>query len=196
MHPIEFLTAGASLMHIVAFLVYNKQTLCGKIRPNIMTWSIWAFVTLLNLASYKAMSGDWIKTILPIISSVMCIATFVISLFVGKFARVSKYDLIALALGIVTPLVWWHFKSATYANMILQASIAIGFVPTFRSVCELPQNEKPLAWFLWSLAYTIGIVVVLMRWNNQYQDIVYYADCIALHFIVALLALRKKGASS
>lgn len=187
----ELLAGFASLVHIVAFLVYNKQTLCGKIRPNITTWSIWAFVTLLNLASYKVMSGDWVKTLLPIISSVMCIATFVISLVTGKFARASKYDLIALSLGIVTPLVWWHFKSATYANMLLQVSIAIGFVPTFRSVWELPQNEKPLAWFLWSFAYSVGIVVVLLRWNNQYQDIVYYADCIVLHFVVALLTFRK-----
>lgn len=189
----QLLAGIAAAMHIIAFLVYNRQLLAGKNTPNISTWAIWAFLSLLNVASYQAMSGDWVKSLLPIISSLMCVATFLASLFKGRFVRIDRYDLAALALGFLAALAWWQFKSAAFANLIAQACIAIGFVPTFRSVWESPKNEKPSAWFLWSFAYVIGTAVVLMRWNNQYQDIIYYVDCVILHFIVAIMALRKEG---
>jgi len=195
MCPNEVLATVASLMHIVAFVVYNKQTISGKNTPNISTWAIWAFLSLFNVASYWTMSGDWVKSLLPTISSLMCIATFFISLGKGRFVKISKFDFTALCVGLVAVLVWWRYENATYANLIAQVCIFIGFVPTYKSVWQNPQNEKPLAWFLWTSAYIVGIVVVLLRWNNQYQDIVYYADCIVLHLIVALLALRKGGSS-
>jgi len=195
MCPNEVLATIASLMHIVAFIVYNMQTVSGKNTPSISTWAIWAFLSLFNVASYWDMSGDWVKSLLPTIGSLMCIATFFISLCKGKFVKISKSDFAALCVGLVAVLVWWRYENATYANLVAQVCIFIGFMPTYKSVWQNPRNEKPLAWFLWTSAYIVGIVVVLLRWNNQYQDIVYYADCIVLHLIVALLALRKGGSS-
>ncbi len=187
----ELLAILASLLNIVGFVVYNKQVFTGKNTPNITSWGIWAFVTVLNFLSYKTMSDDWVKSIFPTISSLMCIATFLVVFVMGKFDRVSKYDVIAMMLGVVAGLVWWWFESATYANLLLQLAIAIGFVPTFRSVWASPKSEKPLPWFIWSVGFAVGVIVVLMRWNNQYQDVVYYADCVVLHLAVALMALRK-----
>ena len=187
----ELLAVLASLLNIVGFVVYNKQIFTGKNTPNITSWGIWAFVTVLNFLSYKTMSDDWVKSIFPTISSLMCILTFLVALATGKFVRVNRYDAIPLALGIMASLVWWWFESATYANLLLQLAIAIGFVPTFRSVWVSPKNEKPLAWFIWGIGFGFGGIVVLMRWNDQYQDVVYYADCFVLHLAVGVTALRK-----
>ncbi len=136
------------------------------------------------------MSGDWIKTLLPAISSLMCILTFLVVLCKGELRKISIFDFVAVCAGVVAAFMWWH-KSATHGNMWAQVCVFIGFVPTYLGVWKNPKNEKPLPWFIWSLAYAVGTVVVLLRLNNQYFDIVYYANCVVLHLLVVPLALRK-----
>jgi hypothetical protein len=192
MHINEMLAILASMMHIIAFIIYNKQLLSNNNEPNIVTWAIWAFESLFNVASYFVMSGDWIKTLLPTISSLFCIEIFFVALFKGKFGRIGKFDIAALFTGIFAALVWWQFKSATFANLIAQACVAIGFVPTFKSVWKSPKTEKPVVWFVWSFAYIVGLAVVLTRWQSQYQDLVLYVCGIIFHAAVGILALREK----
>lgn len=186
----EILVGVATLTHIVAFVMYNRQLLKGKSKPNIISWLIWAFITILNFTSYNVMSGDWLKSLLPTVSSMLCVLTFVLTFFTGRFARVSWADMLALALGLFAAGLWHLLNSATYANLILQASIAIGFLPTFRSVWERPNNEPPIPWFVWCAAFSLGLIVVLLRWQGQYQDLVYYLNCLVLHLAIAVLSLR------
>lgn len=177
-------------LHVLAFALYNKQMLQGTSRPNTATWTLWAFLTVLNLATYKVMSGDWIKSILPTISSIACLATFLFAIVKGKLTQLNVWDNIALLIGIASAVVWWQFHSATYANLILQGSIAVSFVPTYRGVWQNPRNEKALPWFIWSSAYIISLLVIFLRWQGQYQDLVYPINCLVLHGAVGVMAKR------
>jgi len=96
---------SAGLMHVFAFAIYNKQMLQGTSKPNSATWILWTFLTVLNVSSYAVMSGDWVKTILPLASSIACILTFLFSLYKGKLSRVDPWDGLALGIGIISGLV-------------------------------------------------------------------------------------------
>jgi len=186
-----WLSIIAGLMHVVAFALYNKQMLQGTSIPNAATWTLWSFLTVLNVSSYLVMSGDMVKSILPIASSFACIGTFMFSLYKGKLSRVDIWDGSALAIGVVSGLVWWWYHSATYANLILQLSVAISFVPTYRGAWKNPANEKAFPWYLWSSAYILSIFVIVLRWRGQYEDLVYPVNCLILHATVGLLTRRK-----
>jgi len=191
MYSGETIAMIAALIHIAAFLLYNKSIFQGKALPNIATWAIWAALSFLNFGSYLDMSGDWVKSILPAVSSLLCVATFFVAVLGGEFSRIGKYDLLALVFGLIAALTWWWFRSATYANLLLQISIGIGFVPTCRSVWRLPETEVPLPWLMWATAYSIGTSVVLSRWRGQWQDLAYYVGCMAMHFVVWMLAIQQ-----
>lgn len=180
----------AGLIHIVAFLTYHKQMLLGTSRPNRATWTLWVFISTLNCLSYIAMSRDVIKGLLPIASTIACIVVFVVSLFKGKLSKLNVGDQIALMLGFVSIFVWWAYRSATYANLLLQVCIVISFIPTLRGIWESPSNEKALPWFIWASAYILTIIVVFLRWQGQYQDLVYPINCFLLHSLVGFLSLR------
>ncbi len=186
------LSLFSGLIHIVAFAIYNKQMIRGESVPNKATWTLWAFLTVLNGSSYLVMSHDLIKSLLPIISSLACLATFLFALTKGKMSKLDKIDKLIFCIGFVAIFVWWYFKSATYANLVLQVSIPLSFIPTFRSVYHEPKTEKPLPWFLWASAYIFSLIVVSMRWQGQIQDLVYPINCLILHAGVGILALRKK----
>lgn len=180
------ITAGS--IHVTAFLIYHKQIFQGTSHPNITTWTLWAFLSPLNCLSYIAMSNDWIKGLLPIASTSACLAVFVLSLFKGKLSKLNFWDTVALIIGIVSILIWWHYCSAAYANLLLQISIVISFVPTYRGAWKDVNIEKPLPWFVWASAYILTITVVFLRWQGQYQDLVYPINCLLLHAGVGILA--------
>ena len=186
----------SGIIQVVAFVLYNKYILKGKTHPNIASWGIWAFITVLNFTSYGVMSDDWVKSLLPTVSSLMCIVTFLLSLAKGKLSKLGLFDTAALVFGLAASLAWWQLQSATYANLILQVGICIGFIPTLRSVWKTPSNEQPLPWFLWTGAYALMIVVVYLRWRGQYQELVYPVECLIAHGLVGVLALRKSKLGS
>ncbi len=187
------LAVFTSFLHIVGYIVYNYQVMKGSSKPNTATWFLWSLITILNFTSYNIASGDWVKSLLPTISALMVIMTFLLTLLRGKFSKLNKFDNLALVAGLISVLVWWQFNSAVYANLILQAAILIGFVPTYLGVFRNPKNEKPLPWLIWSIVYVLGTLIVLLRWNGQYIDIIYpLVTGLMAHGGMALLSLRKK----
>lgn len=181
----------AGLLQLVAFAIYNKQIIQGTSKPNAATWTLWSYLTVLNVSSYAVMSNDWVKCLLPAASSAACLATFFYAAYKGKLSKLESLDNATLLVGIFAGFVWWYFSSAKFANLILQGAVAISFAPTLRGVWKNPRMERALPWYLWSIAYVLVLVVITMRWRNQYEDLVYPINCLILHAAVGLLARRK-----
>jgi len=179
------------LIHFTAFLIYNKQMLKGESRPNTTTWTLWSVIATLNCISYIYMSGDAIKGVIAITGSILCVGTLMLSLVKGKLSKLNRWDIYVLMVGVVAVIFWWIFRSATYGNLILQACFLISFIPTYKYVIKNPKNEKGLPWFIWGFAYLVAICIVLLRWNNQYQDLVYPILSCVTHGGLGFLTLRK-----
>jgi len=126
----------------LAYLDYNRVVLKGETKPNGATWAIWSAIALISTSSYFAASGDVWKSIIPFANILLCIGTFVLALMCGKFKRLDVTDWYALAIGIVAVVVW-KMTTATYANLIVQVAIIIGFIPTWKNVWRTPSCEKP-----------------------------------------------------
>jgi hypothetical protein len=183
-----FFGVAAGVVNIVAYIIYNYFS---KNRPNIAAWSLWAFLTLLNTSSYFVMSSDWVKSILTIVNSFLCILTLVLALYRGKFDKLDIWDKLAFIVGVVAGLVWIGFKSATYANLVLQVSIFLGFIPVYRGVWKKPDCEKALPWLVWCIAYCFNAVTVALRWQGQWQDFAYPVTAFVYHLVVALLVILR-----
>jgi hypothetical protein len=181
------LTLITSLVQIVGFVIYDLQAFKKMSKPNVATWTIWAGISVLNFMSYRSMSGDWMVSVLPAVSSAFCILTFVVAIAKGgRFSKLDSFDKSALVLGMAAIVAWYILKSATYANLIVQGCVIIGFVPTWRNAYK----ERSLAWFIWTSAYVLGIILVAMRWTGQWENLVYPGICIFAHLAVGIIAAR------
>jgi hypothetical protein len=181
----------AGSMHVVAFGIYNKQLFKGESVPNPATWLLWAIGTVLNLLTYFHMTRDWVKSLLPTMSSVACLATFVVALAKGKLSKPSAGDWSFFGFGLVALIIWKALGSAAYANLWLQLSVAVSFVPTFHGVWREPRKERCLPWFIWSVAYVFLFATVVMRWQGGWITVVYPVNGFVMHLIVGVLALRR-----
>lgn len=178
-------------IYLIAFGIYNWQMIHGKNKPNAAMWTLWVILSILNAVSYQIMTGDWVKSLITYGGCVAMATTFIIALKKGKFEKLSVFDKMSLFVGLVAVTSWWVMRDATFANILLQVCIGISFIPTYRGVWHHPQNERPLPWFLFSLGYSFQILVVVTRWSGQAQDLVYPINCLILHLVVAIIALRK-----
>lgn len=183
----------AGCVQVAAFVVYNRNMIKGSSTPNATTWSLWAFLTGLNAASYAAMTGDLAKYFLPIASAVATIFTFGYALMRGKFGKIDAWDRLVLVLGIVAGFVWWWRQSAEYANMLVVLAIAISFWPTYRGVWRDPTLERPAPWFLWTSAYVLFAVTVVLRWRGEYQDLLLPVSFALLHGVVGMLVMLRQS---
>lgn len=188
------LSTLAGLGFCLAYLEYNRVVITGKTKPNGAAWAIWSAIAVVSTGSYIAVSEDFWKSLLPILNIMLCIGTFVLALIAGKFKRLDVTDWIALGIGLTAVVVWGAYKSATYANLIVQVAIAVGFIPIWRAVWKNPSCEHSRPWLIWVVSYLVSLIVVTLRWKGQWIDLVYPINCVLLHASVPILcSLRAKA---
>ncbi len=117
--------------------------------------------------------------------------TLALALYRGKFDKLDVWDKLAFAIGIIAGLVWVGSKSPTYANLILQLSIFVGFIPLYRGVWRKPDCERALPWLVWCIGYSLNAVTVILRWQDQWQDLAYPVTAFVYHLTVALLVVVR-----
>jgi hypothetical protein len=195
-----------SCTHIVAFIIYNVKYIFGNTKPNLISWFLWAALATLNFFSYKSMSGDFIVSMLSLAGSIMCTLTFVIYVIKGILLKKGKFSLdkiecLVLVMGLIAIFVWAltkyvlnleKDKAAMWANFLILLSVSIGFITTYRGVLKNPKNEPTTPWFIWSTAFLLQIVVVIIAWNGKYQNFAYPASMLILHFGVGVVSMRKQ----
>ena len=181
----------AALLHGAAYVLYIVQTKIGKSSPNEASWRIWAFLATLNALSYYKMSGDIVATLQFFTGSVGCILTFLYALATGKFSRLKTGEWVLFALGLLATLVWWRFRSATGANMIVLFAFLISFIPTFKGVLRDPFKETSYSWTLWTLAFLVTAATVVLRDGKLIALLTPVALSIA-HGGVAILSTEKR----
>lgn len=172
------LGVAAAAIHLSAYGVYARQTSRGETRLNTATWILWVFLSALNAASYLMMSGDPAKATVACAGAAACTITLAFALAKGKASPIAAWDGAALAAGLAAAAAWWIWRSATSANLILQAGFVISMIPTYRGIIRDPASERPLPWFMWGSAYAVILAVVLLRWKGHPADLAY--PCINL----------------
>ncbi|OGF26047.1 hypothetical protein A2303_04575 [Candidatus Falkowbacteria bacterium RIFOXYB2_FULL_47_14] len=181
----------AALLHGTSYFLYNLQAKSGKSTPNIASWGIWVFLAALNAFSFREMSGNTVLALQFFTGSGACALTFLYVLSIGKFARPKPREAVVLALGLFSAAVWWIFRSAAGANMIVLLALIISFFPTWEGVWRDPYKETPLTWVLWTAAYGFTIIAVIIK-HGQLLSFFTPVACLIMHGAVAILSTEKR----
>jgi len=190
-HLSFILTILSSLIFLSFFVLYNKDILNGSEKPNIVSWGLFSLITLINSITYIVFTHDALKGMLAFTDCFTCIIITCLIVFEGDYRKLNISEKIIILLVMISLLIWYILHSAIYANLLLQPAYILAFVPTLRSTWQNPHNEIPLVWSMWALSFLLTIGVILLRWNNNFADLVNPLIAFTLHISVALLALRK-----
>jgi hypothetical protein len=186
-----FLTSIASLIFLVAFVLYNKDILKDNTRPNIVTWGLFVLITFINATSYFSMTGDLVKSVLAFTDLFVCTIITLLILHKGYYSKLNIAEKLVIVFAFVSVIAWVLLRSATFANLLLQPAYILAFVPTYLNAYKNPKTERALPWFLWALSFVFSIIVISLRWDGAWQDFFNPSIALLLHFGVGSLALRN-----
>lgn len=182
----------AGIVQILGYVIYNREMFLGRIKPNATSWFMWGMGSALATWSYVALSQDWVKDILPVTCAIVCILTFVFALLQGNYQRPDMYDVFVCVLDMGILGFWFLTDSDEYTNLLFQIDAILSFVPIIKGTWKNPSNERATPWIMWSIAYSLMGVVVLMRFE-KWWDLMYPVNYFVLHLtIVFIVLLRRK----
>ena len=179
---------SAALLHGVAYLLYARQTKLGQSSPKSASWGLWAFLVLINWLTFGVTIGNWIVALQFLTGSVACIAVFIYMWELGKLSWPTAKEWRLIALGILAVIIWWIFRNAAWANVIIFVALAISFIPIYEDLWENPRKEVPRSWILWTLAFLITAANVVVNWKGQPLSLIMPIGGAMLHGEVAYLS--------
>ncbi|HMP85084.1 MAG TPA: hypothetical protein PKE08_00240 [Candidatus Paceibacterota bacterium] len=179
----------AGITQVIGYMFYWRGVRSGKIDPNAASWFIWAYGSLLNFATYNIMSGDMVKDILPFMCSVSCMVIFALMVYRNGIGRLDKIDYAIIASDIAVTFIWFLI-GATEANLTLQLTEFISFIPLIRGLLRGTDKEEILPWVIWTCAYAMMTFTVIMRWE-KWEDIVYPLMSLFLSLIIWIVIKVK-----
>lgn len=146
----KFIVLGV-IIQLWGCLVYAKDTLTGKTKPNRVTWTLWALAPLI---AFAAMVDEGVGLVsLMTLSVGLGPAMVLAASFVNKksYWKLRKTDYICGALALAALILWLVFQEGRTAILLSIASDGFAAYPTLRKAFTHPETESVEA-------YTVAII--------------------------------------
>lgn len=170
---------------------YFIDTLKGKIKPNRVSWFLWAFAAFVTFSA-EIHQGVGIQSLTTLIVAVVPFSVFLAS-FVNKKTewKIQKIDIICGTLSVTGLLLWYVTKVGNIAIVFGILADAFAFVPTLIKMYQYPQSEN-------HFPFTAGIIngglalLTIKVWNFQnFGYPLYLVLANGLFDLIMVFRLRK-----
>jgi len=142
-----FLAAGAFL---VGAFVYVKSMLNGRVKPNRVSWLLWAIAPMIAFAAAVS-NGAGLAAIPVLMAGLTPLLIFVASFTVkGAHWKLAKLDYACGLLSILAIVLWAVTSDPNIAIVFAISSDALASVPTLKKGWQYPETES--AW-----PYLLGV---------------------------------------
>lgn len=170
----EIFGVCAGVTAIFVYVVYIRQTVNGSSVPNPATISIWFGVSILNAITYfHVVSENAWQALISITFAASAGILLGYALYAGKFAKFGKVEAVALTLAITSCVLWKTSGNADIANLLLQVTLLISFVPVIVGLLRNELRENPTAWTIAVIAYVFATTAVLTDYNGNWVSLAY-----------------------
>lgn len=168
---------------------YALLTLQGRLRPNLVTWSLWAAAPLIAFFA-QLDAGVGMPALQTLASGVAPLIVFVTGLLTrhGR-VRVTGFDLWCGFFALIALLVWVILGQAVYAVFIAILADAVAGFPTFRKVWHDPHTEGVSMFMLVAIGATVTLLTVAV-WTPETWAFAAYSVVIAIS-LVAFNLIRR-----
>ncbi|MCX6795138.1 MAG: hypothetical protein NT165_00150 [Candidatus Falkowbacteria bacterium] len=177
----------SSVVLIIGGVPYLVDIHKKKVRPHVLSWIGWSFITALGGSAMLASGSHWVVALL-FANTALCfvIAGYSVIRKVGVWSA-SIYDFLFFGLGILGLILWKVVGSPIIALVLaIIADFSFG-LPTIFKTYKRPESETYFAW----LASTVsGLLSLLAIENFNFSEVAYPAYLFIFDTIVLLLVLR------
>ncbi len=141
-------------------LSYLFYTISGKVKPNKITYLLWAIAPLVAFFA-EIQQGVGIQSLLTFIVGFLPLLIFIASFFNKKSEwHVTKFDLICGALSVAGIVFWFITKVGNIAITFSILADGLAALPTLIKAYRYPDTEKGWTYLTNSISSTITIMTL------------------------------------
>ena len=151
---IGMISGGLVFVNIVPYAIRVYQ---GKIRPVPTSWSLWSFIGLALLLTYKS-SGAGANVWPAVFGFTNPLLVMILAIRRREhWKRPEPYEWGCLIFGIIS-LVMWVFvqgskELSTYALVLAIVADLFAAIPTLIFFVKKPMEDRPFAWGMYAFGY-------------------------------------------
>ncbi len=185
----NFVLLGA-VLQVVGSYSYLKETLQGKVKPNRVSWLLWAIAPLIAFFA-ELNQGVGIQSLTTFIVGFVPLVIFIAS-FVNKKSSwaLNKFDATCGIFSILGLVLWYLTQSGNIAILFSILADGLASVPTVIKSYSNPETENSTLFWFGVINAVLGLLVI-QTWNFEHWAFPAY-----LFFMNLLLAttiqLRQK----
>lgn len=163
MLPAHFVWVGAALI-LFGAATYIRDIYRGAVRPNLVTWFLWAFAPLIAFCAQLAegSAGAAVLTLaVGLGPAAVCIAGFR-----RGSLQITAFDLCCGGASFSALLAWALTRNGMAAILLSIMADALAATPTIIKAYRLPESESPL-FFLLFMASAIITLLTVRDWQLE-----------------------------
>ncbi len=157
----EFIGIVSGVLVFASVIPYVVRIIQGKIRPNIIGWSLWTFVGFTLLITYKGSGAEsniypaFFGFVNPLLVTILSIVKR------GTLTRLTRVEWGCVIVCAIALVLYFYAsgekKLVTYALYISLVADSVAAIPTLVQNTKRPQDDRPFAWGMFALAYGLGV---------------------------------------
>ena len=139
---IEYLILAVVIVTLLSALAYIRAMFKGNVKPNRISWLMWAIAPLIAAAASMSSGVGWV--VVPVLmSGVSPLMIFMSSFLTAKaYWKLSAFDYICGLLSGLALTLWYVTSEPNVAIAFAIASDALATVPTFTKAWRHPETES------------------------------------------------------
>lgn len=183
----NFVIVGV-IINLIGSFSYVIDTLQGKIKPNRVSWGLWAFASFVAFAA-EIQQGVGIQSLMTFMVGFSPLLIFLAS-FVNKKAywKLTKIDIFCAILSVAGLVLWIVTKTGNIAILFsIFADLTAG-IPTLLKAYKYPETEN----YLEFLSSTVSAILTIFTLKIFTFSYVAYPFYIFLFDIIAVIFIKFK----
>ena len=147
-------------INIVAYFFYFKGILGGKVKPNLVSWSIWTIAPLLAFF-FQIKAGAGLSS-LPVFMAGFCPLLVIILAIVKRnsYWKLTALDIYCGALALIALLLYITTQNLSISILFAILSDGLAAVPTIVKTWKFPDTESPGPYIAGLSGNVLGLLII------------------------------------
>ncbi|RJR31873.1 hypothetical protein C4569_01045 [Candidatus Parcubacteria bacterium] len=138
----------AVALSITGSSVYIRDTIKGKTKPNLVSWSMWALAPLISTCVAISAKADLWATARVFFAGFLPLLVVIIALINPKsYWKLTLFDLLCGACSFLAIIVWAYLGLAKSAIILALLGDCFALFPTLKKAWQNPETESGLTYF-------------------------------------------------
>ena len=148
----------AAVIGFAGYIPYFRDIFKGKTKPHVFSWTAWGSligVDFIVQVTRGGGAGAWVTGF----SSVVCFAIAALAFTRGE-KKITKGDWFCFGAAIIGIVLWLFTNDPLLTVIIITATDAVAFIPTFRKTYRKPDEETLVSYIFTTLKWAMGVAAL------------------------------------